>query len=205
MTNTDTQVHPYTQALLARLDAGTLLRGVWTGRDTDGRELACLLAAISPEVAETHKAESCPAETMPAWLARLTPWIDDAGTDEAWPEHVRRFARTAPAWSRLTARHEYLIRALICREAGRHGSAEICERVAALCDRVAAGESRASLAAEFAAARGARSAAAAWDAADAAWSAAADAAAAVRAAAGATGQAAADRIIAGILTVLEGA
>ena len=108
-----------------------------------------------------------------------------------------------------------------------------CWRVIALCDRVAAGDSRAALATDFAAASAEASAAAwaadaaaraaasaeasaaAWAAnaaaraaADAAWSAAsaaaADAAWSAASAASAAASAEADRIIDGILTVLEG-
>ena len=36
------------------LDSGRLIRKAWTGTDAQGRETACLLAALSPEVAATH-------------------------------------------------------------------------------------------------------------------------------------------------------
>lgn len=87
-------------------------------------------------------------------------------------------------------------RAVICREAGRHGSSEICERMAILCDRVAAGESRASLDAEFEAVAVRVST----------WAAQADA---VRAAswaalaAGAGAEASRQRMINGILAIVE--
>jgi hypothetical protein len=117
--------------------------------------------------------------------------------------------------------------ALICREAGRHGSTDVCEAVADLCDRVSSGVSRESLAAEFSAARVAAEAdavrGAAWAARTAvaaaarraAWEAAwavmaavtAVAAAAARRAtaveANADAARAVDRMILGILTVVD--
>lgn len=71
---------------------GRITRRKWTGTDAQGRETACLLAAIFPEVAKEQSPRACPAGTMWPWLAELTPWIDDAGSDENWPEVVRRFA-----------------------------------------------------------------------------------------------------------------
>ena len=62
---------------LDRLDAliakDRLLRGQWT----DGQGRACLLAALSPEVATASSASRCPAALMPLWFAELTPWLDD--------------------------------------------------------------------------------------------------------------------------------
>jgi membrane protein involved in colicin uptake len=163
---------------------------------------------------------------LPPWLAHLTPWIDDDGTAAAWPGFVGRYVAVLRSWNLDAAqsqRCDYLCRALIVREARNHTTAAVaiaaCDTVIALCDRAAAG----SLppAQEWAAA--ARDAAnAAWDAAWAAASAAAwaaeaaaeagaasDAASdaawdAARAAGSAAARAAAsDRMIDGILTVLE--
>ena len=74
----------YTQGRITRLE--------WTGTDTQGRKTACLLAAIFPEVAKKKSADACPAGAMWPWLAHLTPWIDDAGSDEKWPEVIKRYA-----------------------------------------------------------------------------------------------------------------
>ncbi len=38
---------------------------------------------------------------MPQWLARLVPWMDDRGSDAAWPDMVRRFAGIASRWHSL--------------------------------------------------------------------------------------------------------
>lgn len=71
---------------------GRITRKTWTGKDSQGRETACLLAAVFPEVAKEHSVSACPADAMWPWLAQLTPWVDDAGSDEKWPNVVRRYA-----------------------------------------------------------------------------------------------------------------
>lgn len=73
---------------------GTLIRKDWG----DGFRTACLLAALSPEVATSTEASSCPASVMPKWLAQLTPAIDDYGSLKAWPGMVRRYAALARRW-----------------------------------------------------------------------------------------------------------
>jgi hypothetical protein len=86
---------------VARLDTmieeGRIIRHEWT----DGHERACLLAALSPEVARDGNVGACPAHVMPVWLAHLTPWIDDEVSDEAWPRIIRRYADLARRWHRL--------------------------------------------------------------------------------------------------------
>lgn len=82
---------------LDRLDAlireNRIIRGAWTERDR-----ACLLAALAPEAGKAQSASACPAEVMPAWLAHLTPWIDDAPSEEAWSALVGRYAALARRW-----------------------------------------------------------------------------------------------------------
>ena len=78
-----------------------VIRNAWVGTDEQGRETACLLAALSPEVAEQETASACPAELMPAWLAHFTPWMADFTSYEAWPVLVRRYAACAARWSTL--------------------------------------------------------------------------------------------------------
>lgn len=129
------------------IEEGTLIRNAWTGTDEQGRHTACLLAAMVPECGECRSSGACPAEVMPAWLATLTPWIDDAGSAEAWPAMVRRYAAVAARWHVLSSadwlRVEYAVRALIVREAIRHttepAALAACERVAVLCEGVASG------------------------------------------------------------------
>lgn len=86
---------------LDRLDRmiaeGRLLRGQWT----QGHERACLLAALSPEVAASESARRCPAEVMPPWLAHLTVFVDDEPSAVAWPGIVRRYASLARHWHSL--------------------------------------------------------------------------------------------------------
>lgn len=87
---------------LARLDQyiaeERLLRQRWNGQDGQGREKACLLAALVPQCGYEKTPEACPADLMPAWFAHLTPWIDDRGSEEAWPDVVRRYAALAHRW-----------------------------------------------------------------------------------------------------------
>src|SRR5580692_89519 len=156
-----------------------LIRGTWTS----GAERACLLASMVPAVQLDHQVSSCPAEVMPAWLAHLTPWIDDAGTLKAWPTMVRRYAELAGRWHVLDAaawqRLDYASRAAAVQEAMKHTqdrqALAACSAVASLCLSVAAGSKIDPK--QFAAARAA--------AADADAAAAADADAAARAAAAA--------------------
>jgi hypothetical protein len=80
---------------LDRLDQyaaeGRIIRRSWTGTDAQGRETACLLAALDPE--RIDSASKCPSEWMPKWLAYLTPFMDDETSDEAWPLVVTRYRR----------------------------------------------------------------------------------------------------------------
>jgi hypothetical protein len=127
---------------------GRLIRKDWTGTDAEGRETACLLAALSPEVAKERKEQACPADIMPSWLAHLTPWINDAGSTAEWPAVVRRYAALARRWHVLDAagwrRAEYRVRRAAVVEAKAYATTEeaaaVCQTVIALCDREIAGE-----------------------------------------------------------------
>jgi hypothetical protein len=157
--------------------------------------------------------------------------MDDAGSEEAWPGMVRRFALlirrsaalTAEDWQRL----DFACRAVALREARSHvqrdewGVLTALDRALGLCEQAASGVSVADAewtkesAAARAAAEAAAAAAAEWAAAAAAaaaveaaaWAAAAAAWAAAWAAgaAAAAGMAGADRITTGILDALEAA
>ena len=83
------------------INEGRIIRDSWAGVDEEGRETACLLAALSPEVVEHGNASACPAELMPVWMAYLTPWIDDKSSEAAWPSAIRRYAACASRWSSL--------------------------------------------------------------------------------------------------------
>jgi hypothetical protein len=78
-----------------------IIRSHWTGTDEQGRETACLLAALSPEVGKAEGEWACPADVMPAWMAHLTPWMDDNSSEEEWSRMVRRYAACAARWSSL--------------------------------------------------------------------------------------------------------
>jgi hypothetical protein len=77
------------------IEEGRIVRREWG----DGVERACLLLAVAPEVGPdgAHGPGACPATVMPQWLARLTPWIDDAGSVEHWPAVIRRYREVVPA------------------------------------------------------------------------------------------------------------
>jgi hypothetical protein len=131
----------------AAIAAGTVCRKRWT-LSRDGRHLACLLATIAPATGEQKAASACPADLIPPWLAHLTPWIDDAGSEEQWPATIRRYAELlrastvlAPeAWRRL----DYRCRAVAVREARTHTTdAQILTTIdgmLALLDRAGSGE-----------------------------------------------------------------
>jgi hypothetical protein len=200
---------------------GRLIRNDWTGIDDHGRETACLLAAVSPEVTDDGNPGACPADIMPQWLAHLTPWMDDAGSEEAWLPMVKRYAAVAGRWHVLSdetwRRLNYTARRIAVEDclplAG--SAAPAAEGVLDLLRRAEQGahvlesEWVAAQASAWAAVAdaeraAARAAVAAWAAADAARAAAAVAArAAADAARAAAGAAAVDRITAAILTAIE--
>jgi len=133
------------ELILSRLDAKTLVREKWG----DGRETACLLAALAPETAEYEDPSVCPADVMPEWLAHLTVWIDDSGTDGAWSGAVRLYAGLAGRWHVLDAdgwqRAEWRVKRAIlgCMPGAlRKGSGltAITNLVVGLLDRLVAGE-----------------------------------------------------------------
>ena len=121
-----------------------LIRKAWTG---ENNQTACLLAALSPETGEQETAAVCPASLMPRWLAELTPWIDDAGSDTAWLSVVKRYATLARRWHVLEPeawrRLDYQVRALSVREAMSHTqeqyAIDVCTRVEVLCELAASG------------------------------------------------------------------
>src|SRR5690606_39757735 len=189
------------ELLKSHMANGTLIRGAWTGKDAQGRQTACLLAAMVPQCGQERSSIPCPATVMPRWLAYLTPNLDDRGSIEAWPAMVERFASLAARWHSLDEaawrRVQFGWLAAVVREAAavvrEAAITAVCERVAALCDGVvttgvidAASFQKAQTAAEEAAASWAEEAAASWTAraaAAAAWTAAVRAARAAAAAA----------------------
>jgi hypothetical protein len=148
------------ERLQTYVDEGRILRGSWTGTDARGRETACLLAALSPEVGEEERASACPAHVMPGWLARLTPMLDDETSEGYWPEFVRAYASAAARWHVLDAAawRRVLGRVMLATlEIARpHGRAGAVARVADLWSRVLDGDEPTG--SEWAAARAAASA-----------------------------------------------
>lgn len=134
---------------------GRLIRYRWLGVTSDGRETACLLAALYPECGDTMSVG--PANDIDPWLAAFTPWIDDAGTEAHWPEVVRRYAAVirrvhvldSAAWRRAELRSLLAV----LGEAQRH-NAKLCDRAIALIARELSGDAPA--AAEWTAAAGAK-------------------------------------------------
>ena len=106
---------------------------------------------------------------LPAWLAHLTPWMDDEGTAAAWPEMIRRYASLARRWSVLDAvawrRLDFTARKIGVLEARTHvpagnGALPSIDAVLALLDREIAGDTPSE--GEWAAAEAAAAAAAGW-------------------------------------------
>ena len=220
--STGSEAMNYTTKLNQYIAEGRLIRHAWTGSDKQGRQTACLLAAMSPEVASSSDASACPAHIMPEWLASLTPWMDDSGSDDAWHGMVRRYAAVAARWHVLSdeiwRRLDYTARRIALEDCLQFSGnvAPVVEGVIALLRRAEAG-------ADVARSEWVAATAAAWDvwaatkaAASAAWvpwaaeeatAAVAEAAAWVAAnaakAAAAASDAAADRITAAILAAIE--
>lgn len=116
-----------------------LVRKAWG----DGQERACLLLALAPEVETVGVIERCPASVLPAWLAHLTPSMDDCGSEAAWPAMVRRYARVVRrgattlddvGWRLVLARTMLAVLA----EAKPHDTSGLCARVSGLWVRVLA-------------------------------------------------------------------
>jgi hypothetical protein len=122
-----------------RLDSllaeGRIVRRVWS---------ACLLAAIAPEVTREQDVALCPPEALPLWMAHLTPLLEGASSDDAWPAMVRRYAVVvrrgmmtldAAGWCRAKAR--FLLAVL--KAAASYDVTGNCGRVAKLWTRALAG------------------------------------------------------------------
>ena len=103
----------------AAIAADTLTRRRWTAEE-QGRHLACLLAAMVPKCGERETSDACPATVIPEWLAHLTPWIDDAGSQDRWPGVVREYACLLRASVALSSeqcqRLDFACRAVAVRE-----------------------------------------------------------------------------------------
>jgi hypothetical protein len=169
--------------------------------------------AIVPAGVRREFAVACPTDQLRPWLALLTPWIDDAGSPNAWSGHARRYAAVVAEvgrWDETTWRRAHLgVLAAIVRSCRDHAP-EACDPVLVLLDEGAPAEDPRWVAAASAAAAEAEAEAevAAWVAAwvaeaATAWEAEAEAEDTASAAEAAASKSSADRIIDGILTALE--
>lgn len=123
--------------LIQYLDSGHLLRGAWCmgTRGPDGYEYACTLVAMVPDVGDGDYS-ACPASLLPPWMARMTPWFDDAGSNDAHPTKIRRLAAcirrsgtlTPEQWIRL----DYTFRRIAVTEARTHCPATAANALSAI-------------------------------------------------------------------------
>ena len=86
-------------AILRHVEDGTLVQGRWHGQGEDGREIACLLGAIHPQVKE---AADCNGDLMPMWLAELTPTLFDGILAEQIFPLARRYGQLVARWHALS-------------------------------------------------------------------------------------------------------
>jgi len=119
-----------------------LIRHKWSDVAQDGRQLLCLYTALVSDPAA--RPSSCPPNVAPRWVAYLLPWMDDAGSVEAWPRVVERVAALAPHLHRLCPAAEWRTMAIIIREGVRYlqdgRTLETWDRVATLYERLGRGE-----------------------------------------------------------------
>ena len=195
-----------------------IIRDDWVGTDAEGRETACVLAALVPACGAAQTASACPAEDLPKWLAELIPSLDDGTSPAGWRDRMVRLGaalRLTVGWSpQQWRRCEARVHIAILTEARSHVTADYesaiaaIDGVTALWRRVEVGDEPGS--AEWAKAKAAAAAARSWTAAGSwaaakavAW-AAAKAVAAAEAVAWAAAKAAAwDRICDGVIAALE--
>ena len=131
------------------LATGRITRYQWTGRDDNGRVTACILAAIFPQAGAARSASVCPSDQMWPWLAHLTPWINDFGSEGLWQQVVQRYAKILHNLHRLDAadgkRLELVCKRIFVSEArsharpGSHKTLEAIDLVIELIDLSLAG------------------------------------------------------------------
>jgi hypothetical protein len=86
------------QRILAHLHEGRLVQYEWHSVTAKGRDLACILGAISPHIDDSTK---CPASVMPAWLASLTFNMFDGQLEADALAWAGRFGQQMAQWHRL--------------------------------------------------------------------------------------------------------
>ena len=79
---------------------GRLEQNKWHGTDGQGREIACLLGSIHPEI---NAPEQCPASLMPLWLSRLTVRLFDGIPRARISEFGLAYAARLHRWSAIDA------------------------------------------------------------------------------------------------------
>ena len=84
--------------ILDLLREGRLTRGSYAGTDAHGRQMLCLLTALTGD--PSTRPYSCPASVAPTWVAYLAPWWDDSGTQERWPDLMRQIGELSPRLDR---------------------------------------------------------------------------------------------------------
>jgi hypothetical protein len=100
------------------LSEGRIIPAAWT-REEDGRHLACVLAALSPDVAERKTADACPGDWMPGWLAYRIIQVDDEGSAEVRAVSLRRLSPILRGLSRIPAADLDPMGLLDCRDRAR--------------------------------------------------------------------------------------
>ncbi|MCA3010279.1 MAG: hypothetical protein INH34_18045 [Phycisphaerales bacterium] len=85
------------QRILAHLHEGRLVQRTWHDED-GGRELACVLGAISPDIVSDT---DCPASVMPRWMAPLTVYLFDGQAKADAMTWAGRFGAQMAQWHRL--------------------------------------------------------------------------------------------------------
>ena len=78
---------------------GRIIRGDWQRKDEQGRETACLLGALAPDI---QSSSDCPAGLMPDWLAELTTSFEDKTSASMWPTVISKYANLIHRWHILT-------------------------------------------------------------------------------------------------------
>jgi hypothetical protein len=83
------------QRVLAHLRDGRLVQGTWHDALDDGRELACILGAIAPNIDDSSK---CPAGVMPAWMAHVVVPMFDGQSEADALAWAARFGEQMGQW-----------------------------------------------------------------------------------------------------------
>jgi hypothetical protein len=119
---------PHEENILNLHNEGRIVRQVWTATDSQGRNMACLLAAMSPHVLKFRTASACPSDIMPSWLALVTVQFDDCGSMDMWDGVIRKYANLAGRWHVLSEEQWERLRCRFCLVAARSSQLLISHR-----------------------------------------------------------------------------